>query len=156
MDEQEKSKLKKTYEEMAEGQLIEVILEDEKEYKKQPYEAYELLLEEAKKRGIEDKIMKSEEKKEGCKLKKSKKNKEIEKLKDSKLVAVKAFPYRHGAEFAKGILAETGIESIITTNDCCSYRRHLRIMGLGAELLVRDEDVEKAREALRLAEDNKK
>ena len=56
MEEQEKLRLKKLYEQMPEGKLIEVILEDEEEYKKQPYEAYKLLLEEAKRRGFEKKI----------------------------------------------------------------------------------------------------
>lgn len=56
MEKQERLKLKKTYEEMPEEQLIEIILEDEKEYRKAPYEAYGLLLEEARRRGIEEKI----------------------------------------------------------------------------------------------------
>lgn len=52
MDEQERLKLKKRYEEMPSEKIMAILLEDEKEYKKEPYEAYELLLEEAKKRGL--------------------------------------------------------------------------------------------------------
>ena len=95
MQEQERLRLKKTYEEMPEEKLIEVILEDEKEYKKQPYEAYELLLEEAKRRGIKEKI---EERKKFIQ------NEEYLKHKDMDLVDIKTFPYRHEAEIAKGLL----------------------------------------------------
>jgi len=53
MDEKEKLRLKKAYEEMPEEELVEMLLEDKKAYGEG---VYELVLEEARKRGIEKKV----------------------------------------------------------------------------------------------------
>lgn len=72
------------------------------------------------------------------------------------MVVIKTFAYRHEAEFVKGILTEKGIESVITADDCGGFRPHLTFTGRGAELSVKQEDIEKAREALKILGDNTK
>ena len=141
MEEQERLRLKKLYTDMPEEHLIELILEDGEAYKKEPYEAYELMLAEAKKRGIEKKI---EERK------KSAQNTEYLRHKDMDLVVARRFPYRNEAEYAKNILESNGIEAIITADDCGFMRAHLTLTGRGAELLVKKEDLDKAKEALKV------
>jgi len=145
MDEQERLRLKKTYEELPEEKLIEVILEDEEVYKKEPYEEYELLLAEAKRRGIEKKI---EERK------KFSQNEECLRHKDMNLVVIRRFPYRNEAEYAKNILESNGIEAVIVADDCGFFRPHLTFTGRGVELSVKKEDVQKAQEALRVLGDS--
>ena len=128
MEAQESLRLKKLYKDMPEEQLIELILEDEETYKKEPYEAYELLLEEAKIRGIEKKI---EERK------KSAQNTEYLRHKDMDLVVVRTFPFRNEAEYAKNVLESNGIEGIVTADDCGFMLAHLTFTGRGAGLLVK-------------------
>ena len=70
------------------------------------------------------------------------------------LVHIKTFFHRHGAESAKGLLAEKGIEAIVSVDDLANLRPHLSL-GMGqAKLLVNKPDVEKAKEVLRVLEDS--
>lgn len=62
----------------------------------------------------------------------------------SNLVAVSTFRSTSDAAIAKGILDESGIESMIRTDDAGGMYPSIG----GAELLVRSEDMEKARAAL--------
>ena len=60
------------------------------------------------------------------------------------LIAVSTFPSTADAQIAKGILDETGIESMIRSDNAGGMYPALA----GAELLVKADDVEKATEAL--------
>ena len=62
----------------------------------------------------------------------------------SNLVAVSTFQSTAEASIAKGILDEAGIESMIRTDNAGGMYPSIS----GAELLVRSEDVDKARDAL--------
>jgi hypothetical protein len=62
----------------------------------------------------------------------------------SNLVAVSTFHSTADAAIAKGILDETGIESMIRTDNAGGMYPSIG----GAELLVRSEDLDKARDAL--------
>jgi hypothetical protein len=69
------------------------------------------------------------------------------------LVNIKTFFQRHEAELAKGLLAEKGIEAIVSADDCGGMRRHLSL-GMGqVKLLVNKEDAERAKEVLKVLED---
>jgi hypothetical protein len=65
-------------------------------------------------------------------------------MKTSDLVVVSTFRSTADAQIAKGILDEDGIESVIRADDAGGMYPAIS----GAELLVRNEDVEKANEAL--------
>ena len=70
----------------------------------------------------------------------------------AELIKIKAFPNRHEAELAKGLLAEKGIEALVSADDCGGMRHHLSF-GMGrVQLLVKKEDVEKAQEILKVLE----
>lgn len=56
IDEQERMRLIKLYSEMSDNEITDMLLEDEQEYKQQPYESYEILMEEARRRGLDKKI----------------------------------------------------------------------------------------------------
>jgi uridine phosphorylase len=62
----------------------------------------------------------------------------------SSLIVVSTFPSTANAQIAKGVLAEAGIESMIRTDDAGGMYPGIG----GAELLVRSEDFERARETL--------
>lgn len=62
----------------------------------------------------------------------------------SSLSVVSTFPSTANAQIAKGVLDEAGIESMIRTDDAGGMYPGIG----GAELLVRSEDLERAREAL--------
>jgi len=66
-------------------------------------------------------------------------------MKSSDVVAVSTFRSTADAQIAKGILDESGIESMIRSDNAGGMYPALA----GADLLVRTEDVEKATEALR-------
>ncbi len=69
------------------------------------------------------------------------------------LVEVKNFLYRHQAEVAKGLLLDEGIEAIVSADDCGGYRPHLTF-GMGAvKLLVKESDLAKAQEVLKVLEE---
>ena len=65
-------------------------------------------------------------------------------MKPSDLIAVSTFPSAPDAQIAKGVLDEAGIESMIRSDNAGGMYPAIS----GADLLVRAEDVEKAREAL--------
>jgi hypothetical protein len=72
------------------------------------------------------------------------------------LVAIKTFAYRHEAELAKNLLAEEGIESVVSADDLGSHRPHLLFTGGKggmAKLLVRKEDVQEAERILAVLEE---
>jgi hypothetical protein len=62
----------------------------------------------------------------------------------SNLIVVSTFPSAPDAQLAKGVLDEAGIESMIRTDDAGGMYPGIS----GADLLVRSEDLERAREAL--------
>ena len=66
------------------------------------------------------------------------------------LASIATFLYRHEAELAKSLLSEKGIEAIISADDLGGYRPDLS-MG-NVKLLVKKEDVEKAKEVLKVLE----
>ena len=65
------------------------------------------------------------------------------------LINIRSFSQRHEAELAKGLLSEQGIEAIIQADDCGGMRPHLTLGTAGVQLLIKREDVEKAKEILR-------
>ena len=67
----------------------------------------------------------------------------------SDLIAISTFRSVADAQIAKGILDETGIESMIRTDNAGGMYPAMS----GAELLVRSEDVDKARDALHRRDD---
>ncbi len=139
----ERIRLKKLYEQTSSDKLIEMILEDEVQYNKEPYEGYELLLEEVKKRGLEAKINEIK----SCAL-----DEEQQRFKDYDLVVVKTFPYRPEAEIAKGLLIEKGVEAILVADDCGGFRSHLTFTGRGVDLFVKKEDLKKSQEILEVVD----
>jgi hypothetical protein len=141
---EEREELRKIYQELPEEKLIEMVLEDEKEYKRQPYEAYELLLEEAKKRGLEDKI--NQRRQAGI-------NREDIRHEDSELVVIKRFRYRGDAGLAQGLLTDRGIESIVSADDVGGLRPEIAFGRGAVHLLVKKSDLERAKEALRVLEE---
>ena len=62
----------------------------------------------------------------------------------SDLIAVSTFPSTADAQIAKGVLDEAGIESMIRADNAGGMYPAIS----GAELLVRSEDMDKARDAL--------
>ncbi len=73
----------------------------------------------------------------------------------AELVNIRTFLNRHEAELAKGLLAEKGIEAIISADDAGTFRPHLTF-GTGVRLLVKKEEVEKAEEALKILDEEVK
>ena len=65
-------------------------------------------------------------------------------MKESELAVVATFRSTADAQVAKGVLDEVGIESMIRSDNAGGMYPALS----GADLLVRAEDVEKAKEAL--------
>ena len=65
-------------------------------------------------------------------------------VKSSELIALSTFRSTADAQIAKGILDESGIESMIRADNAGGMYPAIS----GAELLVRSEDVDKARAAL--------
>jgi len=63
---------------------------------------------------------------------------------DPELVVVSTFRSRTDAQIAKGVLDEVGIESMVRADDAGGMYRGIA----EAELLVRAEDVDKAKDAL--------
>ena len=65
-------------------------------------------------------------------------------MKPSDLIAVSTFPSVPDAQLANGVLDEIGIESMIRSDNAGGMYPAIS----GADLLVRAEDVERAKEAL--------
>lgn len=141
---EEREKLRKIYQEMAEEKLVEMVVEDAEEYKRQPYEAYELLVEVASKRGLADKISQ--------RMQARIDNKEI-KHEDVDIVVIKRFQYRRDAGLAQGLLTDRGIESIVSADDVGGMRPEIAFGRAAVHLLVKKRDLERAREALKVLED---
>ena len=68
---------------------------------------------------------------------------------DSRVV-LRTFNYRHEAEVVRGFLASIGIDTFITSDDCGAVDPALEY-GRGTHLLVAEDDVERATEALTAA-----
>jgi len=74
------------------------------------------------------------------------------------LVVLKTFLYRHEAEMTKNILAEEGIETIISADDLGTCRPHLTFGLGGVKLLVKKENLKKSQkilESLKVGADDK-
>ena len=64
------------------------------------------------------------------------------------LVVVARLTYRHEGEFARGLLEDAGIPSHLSVDDAGGHVTFSNV----ALLVVREEDVEQAREVLRAAD----
>jgi hypothetical protein len=62
-------------------------------------------------------------------------------------VVLRTFAYRHEAELVRGLLATRGVDAFVVSDDCGAVDPALEF-GRGTHLLVADEDLERAREAL--------
>ena len=60
---------------------------------------------------------------------------------------VRNFSYRHEAELARAFLSSRGIEAFVVSDDCGAVDPALEF-GRGAQLLVGEEDAERAVKAL--------
>jgi F420-dependent methylenetetrahydromethanopterin dehydrogenase len=65
------------------------------------------------------------------------------------LVLVKTFGSRPEADIAKGALEAASIDAMIQADTAGGMREHLAWSGLGFRVLVREDDVEAAREVLK-------
>ena len=70
------------------------------------------------------------------------------------LVEVWTFSYRHEAEHAKSLLDAENIPSMISADDAGGMRPHLSFGMGGARLMVRKEDLGKAKEVISQITDN--
>ena len=77
--------------------------------------------------------------------------KRVNSVKD--LVSVRTFDQRFEAELAQGLLEAEGIDSLILADDCGGQRPDLSVRMNGVQLLVREEDRERAGDILRLLEE---
>lgn len=64
------------------------------------------------------------------------------------LVVLKSFNRRYEAELAQGALENAGIESTIRADSVGRMREHVAWSGAGFQILVREDDVTAANEAL--------
>ncbi len=71
----------------------------------------------------------------------------------SDLKNIRTFTQRFEAEIAQGLLSEQGIESFILADDCGGQRPDLAVRMAAVQLLIREEDTEKARETLQILEE---
>ena len=143
MDGQERIKLMKMYREMPEEQVIEILLEDEEIYKKEPYESYELLMQEAENRGIEEKINELKTKRQ--KQKEEQKQREEAGLQEGKRwVSVYVFFDEVDKGYLEGLFEQNKIPFRITSRLGAAYKSAFKSsQGLG-ELTVREDYVEEA------------
>ena len=70
-------------------------------------------------------------------------------MSDTDLVVVHTFSNRVEADLAKSALDAAGIEALVRSDDAGGLRPHMTFVN-GADLLVRPEDAEAAREVLDL------
>lgn len=68
----------------------------------------------------------------------------------SDLISIRTFTQRFEAELAQGLLSEQGIESFILADDCGGQRPDLAVRMAAVQLLIREEDAVKAKEALEI------
>ena len=64
------------------------------------------------------------------------------------LVVVKAFGHRIEAELAKGALENAGIQAMIQADTAGGMREHIAWSGAGFQIVVREQDVAAALDAL--------
>ena len=77
-------------------------------------------------------------------------NEERLRQEDIDLVVVRRFLYRYEAEFAKGLLSEKGIESIVSADDAGGMRPDIAFGRVAVYLLVKKDDFQRAQDALRV------
>jgi hypothetical protein len=71
------------------------------------------------------------------------------------LIVVKTFGNRLDAELAKGALENAGVEAMIRADSVGRMREHIARTGAGFQIVVREEDLERARDALTpISDDN--
>jgi len=70
----------------------------------------------------------------------------------SDLINIRTFTQRFEAEIAQGLLADEGIESFILADDCGGQRPDLAVRMAAVQLMIREEDAEKAGEVLEILE----
>jgi hypothetical protein len=68
-----------------------------------------------------------------------------------KEIVLKTFINRYAAEIAKGLLDEKGIINMISDEDVGGFRPGM-IIGETIKLIVNEEDLEKAKEAIQILE----
>jgi hypothetical protein len=66
-----------------------------------------------------------------------------------KEVVLKTFIHRYEAEIAKGLLDEKGIVNMISDEDIGGFQPGM-IIGEAIKLIVNEEDLEKAKEAIKI------
>ncbi|MCK4400961.1 DUF2007 domain-containing protein [bacterium] len=66
------------------------------------------------------------------------------------LICIKNCNNRVEAELAKGLLESSGIEAIVSADDCGGMRPHLLLGTNGTRLLVKEEEAQKALEVLEI------
>ena len=71
----------------------------------------------------------------------------------SDLINVRTFDQRFEAELVQGLLSAEGIESIIVADDCGGQRPDLSVRMNGVQLVIRQEDAEKANEILKVLDE---
>jgi hypothetical protein len=69
------------------------------------------------------------------------------------MVIIRNFQYRPEAELAASVLENSGIKSLVSSDDCGVWRPSLATGTGGVNLLVREEDTEKAEEIIHSIED---
>jgi len=69
-----------------------------------------------------------------------------------KEIVLKTFINRYAAEIAKGLLDEKGIVNMISDEDVGGFRPGM-IIGDTIKLIVNEEDLEKAKEAIKILEE---
>ncbi len=65
------------------------------------------------------------------------------------LICIKNYNNRTEAELVKSLLESSGIEAIISADDCGGMRPHLLLGTNGTRLLVKEEDAQKALDVLK-------
>ena len=68
---------------------------------------------------------------------------------------IREFLHRHEAGIAKGLLDENGIECVLEPDDCGGLRAAMSF-GATIKLIVKNEDVEKAIEILKILDNEEK
>ena len=137
MDKSEMTRLMQVYAQMPDEEIIEILLDDEQEYKNKPYESYEILREEAKSRGLNEKIEEEKrEKKEGEKAHAA--NQEFVIILTGTMMEI---------GMAKGLLEENSITAFLQNEMLGSIAGpYAAPAGLGAvKLVVEKRDLAKAR-----------
>ena len=71
----------------------------------------------------------------------------------SDLTSIRTFDQRYEAELVQGLLSAEGIESMIVADDCGGQRPDLSVRSGGVQLVIRQEDAEKANEILKVLDE---